>query len=137
MPNVSAELVFIPAERRAQARWGDPAVWDGARIERLIWNHIPERYRARVEALGRNTDLAIAADGNYQFCFNDIRHSRTIGDVRTLGVREALAIREREGEGPALCGGCGIRERYGARELAAVAWHCLRARHGAVKPALS
>lgn len=52
MSEASAETVFTPAERLAQNRWGNPAVWDRARIERLIWDHIPDQYRARVESLG-------------------------------------------------------------------------------------
>lgn len=43
---------FTPAERDAQERWGKPAIWDRARTERLIWDHIPAAHHARIEAIG-------------------------------------------------------------------------------------
>lgn len=42
--------VFSDSEREAQRRWGDPAVWDEARITRLLWNQIPPGLHARLEA---------------------------------------------------------------------------------------
>lgn len=42
---------FSANERDAQQRWGDPAVWDEARIEQLVWDRIPEPHHARIEAL--------------------------------------------------------------------------------------
>jgi len=44
------EKVFRKHELEAQDRWGNPDVWDEARIKRLIWDHIPEQYHARIEA---------------------------------------------------------------------------------------
>ncbi len=46
----SWEQVFAPAEREAQQRWGNPALWDAARIKRLLWDGIPEQFHARIEA---------------------------------------------------------------------------------------
>lgn len=90
---------------------------------------IVRQWRAnRHRCIPRNADLAIAADGSYQYCFNDIRRRHAIGRVDTMSVREALAIREREPEDPRLCADCGIRRRYGARELLAVARHYLQQR---------
>lgn len=111
----SQELDFIPSIRDIAGQWR------------------ANRHRC----FPRNTDLAISADGAYQYCFNDIRHSRAIGNVATMGVREALATREGEDEDPRLCAGCGIRARYGVREVLAVAWHYLRQRPARVKRVLS
>jgi predicted pyridoxine 5'-phosphate oxidase superfamily flavin-nucleotide-binding protein len=44
------EDVFSESERRAQQRWGDPDLWTETRIATLVWNHIPERFHARIEA---------------------------------------------------------------------------------------
>ena len=48
----------------------------------------------RHRCIPRNSDLAIAADGTYQYCFNDIRHSHPLGHVAGMSIREALAARE-------------------------------------------
>lgn len=90
---------------------------------------IARQWRAnRHRCIPRNTDLAIAADGTYQYCFNDIRHRHAIGHVATMSVREALTVRERKEEDPCLCADCGLRGRYRARELLAVARHYLQQR---------
>ncbi len=44
------QSVFSNSEREAQRRWGDPAVWDEARITRLLWTRIPPELHARLEA---------------------------------------------------------------------------------------
>lgn len=41
---------FTATEREAQRRWGRPEIWDAPRRERLLWNHIPAQYHARIEA---------------------------------------------------------------------------------------
>jgi hypothetical protein len=81
----------------------------------------------RHRCIPRNTDLAIAADGSYQYCFNDIRHSRAPGHVAGMSIREALRAREREGADPRLCDNCGVRQRYGPAELWRVLLAYLRA----------
>ncbi len=42
--------IFTATELEAQRRWGDPELWDEARVARLIWDHIPEQYQMRVES---------------------------------------------------------------------------------------
>ena len=102
---VSQELAFIPSVRDVYAQW-----------------------RAnRYGCIPRNTDLAVAADGSYQYCFNDIRHSHALGRVQDMSIREALTLREGEGADPNLCGGCSVRHRYGPAEVARVAVSYLRA----------
>ena len=41
---------FQPTEQEAQQRWGNPQVWDDARIQRLIWDRVPEQFHSRIEA---------------------------------------------------------------------------------------
>ena len=81
----------------------------------------------RHRCIPRNTALAIAADGTYQYCFNDIRHSHALGHVDDMSIREALALREGEDADPNLCDGCNVRRRYGAAEVARAALSYLRA----------
>ena len=81
----------------------------------------------RHRCIPRNTDLAIAADGSYQYCFNDIRHSHTIGHVNDMSIREALHVREREPADPRLCDDCGVRRRYGPAEVTRAVIGYLRA----------
>lgn len=41
---------FHPGEQRAQAQWHTAALWDEARKQRLLWDHIPAIYHTRLEA---------------------------------------------------------------------------------------
>lgn len=41
---------FHPGEQQAQQRWQTTGLWDDARKQRLLWNHIPESLHARIEA---------------------------------------------------------------------------------------
>jgi len=41
---------FHAGEQQAQDRWGTAALWDEARRQRLLWDHIPAEYHARIEA---------------------------------------------------------------------------------------
>ena len=102
---ISQELAFIPSAREIYAQWR------------------ANRHRC----IPRNTDLAIAADGTYQYCFNDIRHSHALGHVDDMSIRDALALREGEDADPNLCDNCNVRRRYGAAEVARVAVSYLRA----------
>ena len=40
---------FHAGERAAQQRWGTPDLWDEARQKRLLFDHIPLAYHARLE----------------------------------------------------------------------------------------
>ena len=102
---ISQELHFIPSVRDICAQWR------------------ANRHRC----IPRNSDLAIAADGSYQYCFDDIRHSHPIGYVGEMSVREALSARERTGPDPRLCDDCGVRRRYGLLEIGRVAFAYMRA----------
>lgn len=50
MNDLAYEQAFSTAERQAQQRWGRPQVWDAARRQRLLWDHIPCEYHARLES---------------------------------------------------------------------------------------
>jgi len=76
----------------------------------------------RFKCIPRNSDLVIAADGSYQYCFNDMGHSHPLGRVAEVGIREALKLREGTSACPALCEECGIRHRYGPLELMRAAY---------------
>ena len=102
---LSQELAFIPSLRDIYAQWR------------------ANRHRC----IPRNTDLAIAADGTYQYCFDDIRHSHPLGHASDMTIREALSLRERKGADPRLCENCAVRGRYGPAETARVAFAYVRA----------
>ena len=40
---------FHPGELDAQRRWGTAGIWDQARQKRLLWDHIPSEFHARLE----------------------------------------------------------------------------------------
>ena len=71
----------------------------------------------RFRCLPRNSDLAIASDGSYQYCFNDVGHRRPLGTVETLSVRDVLALREPTSPDPELCADCTTRTRYRPWEM--------------------
>jgi hypothetical protein len=89
-------------------------------------------FNNRHRCVPRNTDLLIAATGDYLYCFNDIAHSHCLGSVEQFGVREALRRRQATPACEALCGGCNLQGRYSGRELVQVALkyagHRLRSR---------
>jgi len=96
----SQELDFVPSVRDIYAQW---------RCNQF-------------KCIPRNSDLVIAADGSYQYCFNDMGHSHPLGDVSEIGIRDALKIRENSVENPDLCSNCSIRNRYRPIELARAAY---------------
>jgi len=105
----SQELDFIPSIRDVYGQW---------RANQL-------------KCFPRNTDMAISADGCYQYCFNDIRHSHPIGHVNDMGLREALRVREHSSIDTRLCTDCNIRNRYRVSEVVRVAFDYARSRPSA------
>lgn len=100
----SQELDFVPSLREVYAQWR----------------------RNRFKCIPRNAGLVIAADGSYQYCFNDMSHSYPLGHVAEMSIREALEVREASDECSALCSGCGLRDRYRPLELARALYGYLR-----------
>lgn len=84
----------------------------------------------RLRCVPRNTDLLIAANGDYLWCYNDVRHAHEVGNVREIGIRAALARREATAAIAALCDDCNLRHRYGPGELAAAGLSYARMRLG-------
>ncbi len=82
----------------------------------------------RFKCIPRNTNMLINAQGNYTYCFNDIRHSHVIGHVSTMTLRQALIARQSKAPDPAICSNCNLRRRYRPRELTRVALGYVRAR---------
>lgn len=44
------EETFHPGELVAQQRWGNPELWTEARVNQLLWQHIPQQLKPRIEA---------------------------------------------------------------------------------------
>ena len=78
-------------------------------------------WRNDFKCIPRNTSMFITASGEYLYCYNDISHNNTLGHVRDLSFREALALRERSKEDKQLCEQCNMRHRYRGKELAQAA----------------
>ncbi|MBU1665644.1 MAG: radical SAM protein [Gammaproteobacteria bacterium] len=94
----SQELDFIPSLRD---------------ITRQYWSN-------RFKCVPRNSDLFITSGGDYLYCYNDIGHRHRIGHVRDMGLRQALALRERSLPIEQLCKACNMRGRYGPMEIVQV-----------------
>lgn len=77
-----------------------------------IANVLGQLHANKFKCMPRNSDLAISADGNYQYCFNDLSRCHPMGSVEMLGVREVLELREPTPPDPALCEQCSTRTRY-------------------------
>ena len=85
----------------------------------------------RFKCIPRNTNMLINAQGYYTFCFNDIRHSHSIGHVASMSLRQALNVRESKGPDSAICDACNLRGRYRPRELTRIALAYAKARMAA------
>ncbi|QQG35583.1 MAG: radical SAM protein [Micavibrio aeruginosavorus] len=88
-----------------------------------LWDCVKQTCSNRFHCMPRNAVVAIAANGDYQYCFNDIGRKRRMGNVRDMSLAEALKLREGTGSDPDLCAGCNIKGRYASREIAAVIRH--------------
>lgn len=49
-PELPDAQAFHAGERRLQERWATDSWWDEARRNRLLWDHIPDELKARLEA---------------------------------------------------------------------------------------
>jgi MoaA/NifB/PqqE/SkfB family radical SAM enzyme len=85
-----------------------------------------QNINSRFRCLPRNVDLFIASSGDYLYCYNDVAHRHVLGNVETLSIDAALERRERLPALPSLCDGCNMRRRYGALEIARVAFGFIR-----------
>lgn len=74
----------------------------------------------------RNAVLPIAADGSYQYCFNDSSHAHPIGHVSSMSLSEALVQREQMPARADLCDKCNVRGRYRPTQMARALMSYLR-----------
>ena len=58
---------FHAGEQQAQQRWHTDQLWDAARKERLLWDHIPEVFHARIEG----APFFFLATSSRRFAFPD------------------------------------------------------------------
>jgi MoaA/NifB/PqqE/SkfB family radical SAM enzyme len=99
-------------------------------------SEIFQQWRAnRVKCLPRNTNMLIAATGDYTYCFNDISESHSLGHVSEISLRQAIQRREAMEEEGRLCGQCNLRSRYGPKEITRVAVTYLKAQLAGRRPA--
>jgi len=71
----------------------------------------------RFKCLPRNSDLFITSSGKYLYCYNDVSHGHTIGDIHSINIREAVSIREKLPAINELCDNCNMRNRYRPAEI--------------------
>lgn len=81
------------------------------------WDVFQQWRSNRFKCVPRNVDVFVASNGDYLYCYNDVKHEHPIGHVADMGLREVLTRREGMGPIAELCNGCNILGRYGAGEL--------------------
>lgn len=64
-----ADDQFHAGEAAAQARWNESELWDAARRQRLLWDHIPAALQARVAGAPFFFLATSAADGRCDCSF--------------------------------------------------------------------
>ena len=74
----------------------------------------------KLKCIPRNVDLFITSNGDYLYCYNDISHVHTIGNIDELTIQDALSKREKMNSIDMLCDSCNMRDRYKLGELAKV-----------------
>lgn len=74
----------------------------------------------KFKCIPRNTSLFISSVGN-MYCYNDMAHNHTLGNVADMSVREAIRLRERTQAEGDLCTNCNMLGRYQGKELLQVA----------------
>lgn len=60
---------FHAGEREAQERWNSASLWDAARKERLLWDHVPRALHGRLEAAAFFFLATSAPDGRCDCSF--------------------------------------------------------------------
>jgi len=74
----------------------------------------------KFKCLPRNVDLFVTSNGDYLYCYNDISHQHTMGNINELTINEALRHRENMGPIAELCDNCNMRDRYKTAEISKV-----------------
>lgn len=86
-----------------------------------IWNVIKQLRSNKFRCIPRNTSMFISSEGEYLYCYNDMAHSLSLGNVTEMSLRQAIEARERTIASDTLCSQCNMRGRYQGVELAQVA----------------
>ncbi|MEH6627958.1 MAG: radical SAM protein [Motiliproteus sp.] len=75
----------------------------------------------RFKCIPRNTTMFITSHGDYLYCYNDMAHGHSLGNVTDISLRGAVEVRENMAEKGDLCTECNMRGRYKGVELVNVA----------------
>jgi len=85
------------------------------------WNVIKQLRNNKFRCVPRNTSMFISSEGEYLYCYNDMAHSQSLGNVNQMSLRQAIEMREQTAASDALCNQCNMRGRYQGAELVQVA----------------
>ncbi|WP_207063359.1 radical SAM protein [Motiliproteus sp. SC1-56] len=86
-----------------------------------LWDVMQQLRHNRFRCIPRNSSLFISSLGDYLYCYNDMAHGETLGNVADMGVREAIEHREQTQASGELCTRCNMRGRYQGMEMLQVA----------------
>ncbi|WP_426416392.1 SPASM domain-containing protein [Aestuariirhabdus sp. LZHN29] len=82
---------------------------------------VKQIHKNRFSCIPRNSSLFITSEGNYLYCYNDMSHHHSLGNVKEMSVREAIELRELTEARGDLCDQCNMKGRYQGAELVQMA----------------
>lgn len=85
------------------------------------WDMVKQWSSNKFKCIPRNTSLFISSIGDYMYCYNDMAHNHTLGNISQMSVREAIQLREQTQAEGELCNSCNMLGRYQGKELVQVA----------------
>jgi len=85
------------------------------------WDMVKQWSSNKFKCVPRNTSLFISSVGDYMYCYNDMAHNHSLGNIADLSVREAIQLREKTLADGELCANCNMLGRYQGKELVQVA----------------
>ncbi len=90
---------------------------------RSLWDNMKQMYHNKYKCIPRNVVMPIAANGDYQYCFNDIGRAHNLGNVDDMSLQQALRMRETLGPDPKTCADCNSATHYRTGEILKVVKH--------------
>ncbi len=75
----------------------------------------------RFKCIPRNTSMFVTSVGDYLYCYNDMAHGHSLGNVDSMSLRAAVELRENMAAEGELCNECNMKNRYKGMELVNVA----------------
>lgn len=81
-----------------------------------IKDALKQKWKNKFKCSPRNSDLFIAASGDYLYCYNDISHKHVLSNINLMSIRQVLLLREQTGLLPEICEQCNMLNRYKFRE---------------------